>query len=248
MTDASVHGTLPYKLACLCDLRDARGRVLLLRRKKAPNQGLCSPIGGKLDMTIGESPAACAQREILEEAGIHVPMERLHLGGLISEAGFEGKGHWLLFYFRVLGAVEIPEREFNEGWLEWHEPEAIDGLALPETDRRIIWPLIREHEVREREVRAHEAGEQEVRRWSEPAGLSRPGDAEAALDASPDAPGRNAGVASANNSAEATPGGVVVPGFFSVHIDCTGPAIRWEVHERIPAGIRHAGTGEGVDG
>lgn len=138
---------LPYRLACLCDLRDARGRVLLLRRLKEPNKGLCSPIGGKLDMTIGESPARCAQREIEEEAGILVPIERLHLQGLISEAAFEGKGHWLLFYYRVLGAVEVPARDMREGRLDWFEPGEIDALPLPESDRRIIWPLVRRHPV-----------------------------------------------------------------------------------------------------
>ncbi len=140
---------LPYKLACLCDLRDEAGRVLLLRRKKAPNQGLCSPIGGKLDMHTGESPAQCAIREIREEAGIEVPIDRLHLGGLIAETAFEGAGHWLLFYYRVLGAVAVRDGEMNEGLLEWHRPEDIDGLPLPETDRRVIWPLIRAHEAPE---------------------------------------------------------------------------------------------------
>lgn len=137
---------LPYKLACLCDLRDERGRVLLIRRKKAPNMGLCSPIGGKLDMHTGESPAQCAQREILEEAGIQVPLERLHLGGLIAETAFEGAGHWLLFYYRVLGPVVVQERDMREGRLEWFEHDAIDALPLPETDRQVIWPLIRANE------------------------------------------------------------------------------------------------------
>jgi 8-oxo-dGTP diphosphatase len=137
---------LPYKLACLCDLRDARGRVLLIRRKKSPNLGLCSPIGGKLDMHTGESPAQCAQREILEEAGIHVPLDRLHLGGLIAETAFEGEGHWLLFYYRVLGPVEVEERDMREGRLEWFEHDAIADLPLPETDRQVIWPLIRANE------------------------------------------------------------------------------------------------------
>jgi 8-oxo-dGTP diphosphatase len=141
-------GGLPYKLACLCDLRDARGRVLLLRRVREPNRGLCSPIGGKLDMVTGESPAQCAQREIEEEAGIRVPIERLHLGGLISERAYEGKGHWLLFYYRVLGPVEVTRTSIAEGTLEWFEPSAIEGLPLPETDRRIIWPLIRRCEKR----------------------------------------------------------------------------------------------------
>jgi 8-oxo-dGTP diphosphatase len=136
---------LPYKLACLCDLRDARGRILLIERKKAPNQGLCSPIGGKLDTASGESPHQCAQREIKEEAGIDVPIERLHLLGLVSERAFEGKGHWLMFYFRVLGPVEVPESDIDEGRLRWFEPGQIAGLPLPETDRTIIWPLVDAH-------------------------------------------------------------------------------------------------------
>lgn len=137
---------LPYKLACLCDLRDRDGRILLLRRTREPNKGLCSPIGGKLDMHTGESPAQCAQREIEEEAGIHVPIDLLHLGGLISEKAYEGKGHWLLFYYRVLGTVEVTRTEISEGTLEWFHPEQVEGLPLPETDRRIIWPMIRRHE------------------------------------------------------------------------------------------------------
>ncbi|MFI4881625.1 MAG: NUDIX hydrolase [Phycisphaerales bacterium JB064] len=137
---------LPYKLACLCDLRDEQGRILLIERRKAPNQGLCSPIGGKLDTASGESPHQCAQREIMEEAGIDVPIERLHLMGLISERAFEGKGHWLMFYFRVLGAVDVPEREIPEGQLKWFEPGQIAGLPLPETDRQVIWPLVTSHD------------------------------------------------------------------------------------------------------
>jgi 8-oxo-dGTP diphosphatase len=137
---------LPYRLACLCDLRDDKGRLLLLKRLKAPNQGLCSPIGGKLDVILGESPAQCAQREILEEAGLDIPIDRLHLTGLISECAFEGRGHWLLFYYRVLGAVWTEPRDMREGRLDWYAPAEIESLALPETDRKIIWPLVRQVE------------------------------------------------------------------------------------------------------
>jgi 8-oxo-dGTP diphosphatase len=137
---------LPYKIACLCDLRDAQGRVLLLHRIKPPNQHLCSPIGGKLEMHIGESPALCAQREIREEAGLDLPLERLHLGGIIAETAFEGRGHWLLFYYRVLGPVEVAAGHMPEGELRWHHPHEIDALDLPQTDRQVIWPMIRRHE------------------------------------------------------------------------------------------------------
>ena len=156
---------LPYRLACLCDLRDDQGRILLLRRSKEPNFGLCSPIGGKLDMHTGESPAQCAQREIEEEAGVRIPINRLHLMGLISEAAYEGRGHWLLFYYRALDPVVVPAHDIREGRLDWFHPSEIERLPLPDTDRKIIWPLVRRHE--------------------------------------PHAPGQ-------------------LPGFFTVHIDCTG--------------------------
>lgn len=139
---------LPYKIACLCDLRDSHGRILLLRRKKAPNLGLCSPIGGKLEVGIGESPAQCASREIMEEAGIHVPIDRLHLIGMVSEQAFEGRGHWLMFVYRVLSPVEVPARDIPEGRLDWFHDRELDGLPIPETDREIIWPLMRRHEPR----------------------------------------------------------------------------------------------------
>jgi 8-oxo-dGTP diphosphatase len=146
MADANaLHGSnpaLPYKIACLCDLRDEQGRILLLRRLKAPNLGLCSPIGGKLDIATGESPAQCAQREILEEAGLDIPMSRIHLLGLVSEREFEGKGHWLMFVYRVLGPVWVEPFDMREGRLDWFHPHEVAALPLPETDRKIIWPLI----------------------------------------------------------------------------------------------------------
>ena len=137
---------LPYRIACLCDLRDERGRVLLLRRAKNPNLGLCSPIGGKLDVGTGESPAQCAQREIKEEANIDVAIEHLHLMGLVSEQAYEGETHWLMFIYRVTVPVSVEPIEIDEGKLDWYEPDEIDALPLAETDRRIIWPLIRANE------------------------------------------------------------------------------------------------------
>jgi 8-oxo-dGTP diphosphatase len=133
---------LPYRIACLCDLRDAQGRILLLHRKKEPNLNLVSPIGGKLDVALGESPAQCAQREILEEAGLHVDIDDLQLVGIVSEQAFEGKGHWLMFVYRVLPPVVVEPRDMREGRLDWFEPSQLDTLPVPETDRKVIWPLL----------------------------------------------------------------------------------------------------------
>ncbi len=143
MTEVSP--VLPYKIASLCDLRDREGRVLLLRRVKPPNLDLCSPIGGKLDMHTGESPTENAQREIHEEAGVLIPLDRIVLSGMISEKAFESRAHWLIFYYRVLGAVDVAPQDTREGRLDWFHPREIDALPLPESDRQIIWPLIRTH-------------------------------------------------------------------------------------------------------
>ena len=58
---------LPYQVAVLCYLFDEQARVLLIHRRKPPNQDLYSPIGGKLQQPSGESPTACAVREIGED-------------------------------------------------------------------------------------------------------------------------------------------------------------------------------------
>ncbi len=176
--------TFPYKIACLCELRDHAGRYLFIHRNKHPNKDLFSPIGGKLETALGESPARCAQREIAEEAGLDIPMNRLHLAGIISERGFgsatadsgtsdDAGTNWLMFWYRALGPVDpndMPSHEIDEGRLVWVPREEIDSLALPKTDREVIWPT----------VLAHEGG-----------------------------------------------------GFFTLHIDCTGDTVTWQLEESV---------------
>lgn len=138
---------LPYKIAVLCYLFDERGRVLLLHRVKPPNRDLYSPIGGKLEQAIGESPTTCAQREIREEAGIDCGLDELHLTGIVSESAYLGQTHWLMFLYELTRPVSIaPDAmQFDEGRLEWHERGGIDALPIPETDRSVIWPMFWAH-------------------------------------------------------------------------------------------------------
>lgn len=136
---------LPHQLAVLCYLYDAAGRVLMLHRRKPPNRELYSPIGGKVETARGESPTACAIREIHEEAGLRLPVDRLRLAGLVSENAYLGETHWLMFLYEVVGPVAVEAVEFDEGRLEWHTPEAVTALPQPETDQHVIWPLYHAH-------------------------------------------------------------------------------------------------------
>jgi len=132
---------LPYRVAVLCYLFDHQGRVLLLHRRKQPNQDLYSPVGGKLDMAHGESPAACAVREIREETGVAIGLPALHLTGIVSESSFLDSVHWLMFLYEVTQPVHVERTSFDEGQLEWFAPSEIKQLPIPQTDREIIWPL-----------------------------------------------------------------------------------------------------------
>ncbi|MGH7146074.1 MAG: NUDIX hydrolase [Planctomycetota bacterium] len=129
------------KLVTLGYLFDDQGRTLLLQRTKPPNQGLWSPPGGKIE--IGESPFECAAREVAEETGLRPERSSAKLLGLVAEKDYEAAGaNYLIFlygFYRWTGALQA---ESGGGRLMWHALTALDGLAIPETDRQLFWPRI----------------------------------------------------------------------------------------------------------
>jgi 8-oxo-dGTP diphosphatase len=138
-----VPAALPYKIATLVYCINPRGQLLLLHRKRPPNRDLYSPIGGKLEQAIGESPYACALREIQEEIDVTLTLAEIALLGIVSEAGHEGQQHWLMFCFEVLKPIDFPPRDIPEGRLEWFHLDQLDQLTIPKTDRDVIWPMVR---------------------------------------------------------------------------------------------------------
>ena len=137
--------TLPYRIATLLYCFNESDEVLLIERQREPNRGLWSPCGGKLITEIGESPYACACREAAEEIGLRLKPPDLHLTGIVSEHGYQGQAHWLMFLFEVkpkLSQVPPPHRE---GRFEFFAAANLSKLALPETDREWIWPSFWQH-------------------------------------------------------------------------------------------------------
>jgi 8-oxo-dGTP diphosphatase len=144
----------PYKVAVLVFLENAAGEHLLLLRAKAPNLGTWSPIGGKLEMTLGESPFECAVRETAEETGLVISTPDLHLFGMIAEKAYEGQSHWLLFLFRCRKPIPSLPADIKEGRFGFFTREAINALPLPETDRTALWPIFDRYKDRFVSLRA----------------------------------------------------------------------------------------------
>lgn len=138
-------GTLPFKISVLLFLKDAQGRFLLIRRRKAPNLGCWSPPGGKLEQQLGESPFECAIREAKEETGVDLTPADMHLFGMVSERGYEGAGHWLMFLFDIRKPVDALPPEIDEGHFGHFTREEIDRIPIPDTDRTLLWPVYDRH-------------------------------------------------------------------------------------------------------
>jgi len=133
--------TLSHKLAVLVFIENTAGEHLLMLRAKPPNLGAWSPIGGKIETGIGESPFECAARETLEETGHAVTTADLHLFAMIAEHAYEGESHWLLFLLRCRKPIAALPPDITEGKFGFYSRTALQQLPLPETDRNALWPI-----------------------------------------------------------------------------------------------------------
>lgn len=136
---------LDHKIAVLVFIANEAGEQLLLHRAKPPNLGCWTPIGGKLETAVGESPFECAARETQEETGHAISPKDLHLFGMIAEKAYEGTSHWLLFLFRCTRPITALPPPMAEGHFGFFSREAIDTLDLPATDRTALWPIYDEN-------------------------------------------------------------------------------------------------------
>jgi len=134
-----------YNISTLLYCFDPEDQVLLMQRTQAPNRGLWSPCGGKLNTAHGESPYACACREAFEELALKITPAALHLTGIVSEHGYEGEGHWLMFLFEVRTRLKSLPPKHREGEFRFFRRDQLDSLQLPQTDREQIWPLFWKH-------------------------------------------------------------------------------------------------------
>lgn len=119
------------KLATLCYLR-RDGQTLMVHRNKKENDmhaGKWNGLGGKLEP--GETPEACAIREIREESGLEARDPRLR--GLLTFPEFANDEDWYAFVFEV-DQFEGELIDSPEGDLRWVDDDQVLELNLWEGD------------------------------------------------------------------------------------------------------------------
>lgn len=114
MTD-QVRPSRTIYLRTLCFIRDG-DQILLLRRRKPPNQGLYNAPGGKIEPD--EDPYEACLREVREETGFQLPAARLR--AVLTVITQTTGAQWLLFVFVADRPAETAGQiTTNEGTLRW---------------------------------------------------------------------------------------------------------------------------------
>lgn len=132
-------------IVVLSVIRREDGRLLLLRRRKPPYQGFWTLPGGKLEG--GESVPEAALRETREETGLECRAARF--ATLATETiPADPQLGWPPHHFLLLVcAMEAPPGaraldEGPEGATAWFDPQTLDDVPVPPTDRRFIRQIL----------------------------------------------------------------------------------------------------------
>jgi 8-oxo-dGTP diphosphatase len=64
---------------------------------------------------------------------------------MISEKGYEGQAHWLMFLFDCRPPLPALPSTIDEGHFAFYKREEIETLAIPPSDRQLLWPIWDQH-------------------------------------------------------------------------------------------------------
>lgn len=100
-------------------------RVLLVRRRNPPNEGLWVPPGGRVE--FGEPWRHAAEREVREETGLDIYIESKTTPYVLEILGFEQ--HRIILYTRATiigGGLRAASDAMEAGFFAWGELRKMD--------------------------------------------------------------------------------------------------------------------------
>jgi 8-oxo-dGTP diphosphatase len=114
------------------------GQVVLVRRGKPPREGQWSIPGGRIEW--GETIEEALLREIMEETGLTVQVERLIdvVDFVARDASGVVTGHYVLIDFKVVQLSGELRAGSDAAEVCWANPGMLERYALWEETRRII--------------------------------------------------------------------------------------------------------------
>ncbi|GAA5966843.1 hypothetical protein JCM8115_002295 [Rhodotorula mucilaginosa] len=142
MSSAAPSNTAPLvRVGVGCFLYNSRGQFVTGIRKGSHGAGALQLPGGHLD--FGETPEACAAREVLEETGLHVAERDVRFLTATNDIFSTESKH----YVTLLMACPVPddaqpevcEPEKCERW-EWHSWHELKAFAN-EPNNQLFLPL-----------------------------------------------------------------------------------------------------------
>lgn len=138
---------LTADVVLLASRDDATVCVLLIRRGWPPFEGRWALPGGHVD--AGEDTRAAAQRELLEETGLHVPAIELTSVGVYAEPGRDPRGRYVTFAYTATLTGTPPEPSAGDDATEarwWPVGELTEAPARMAFDHhRILTDAVRAH-------------------------------------------------------------------------------------------------------
>jgi len=105
------------------------GKVLLVKRKRAPFKGCWALPGGFLEVGR-ETVKQAAQRELKEETGLVVELEDLELIGESSNPNRDPRGHVVSLHYFVKRYSEKPNAGDDAAEVRWFPCDNLPKLAF----------------------------------------------------------------------------------------------------------------------
>ncbi|NVO13170.1 MAG: NUDIX hydrolase [Rhodoplanes sp.] len=136
MSEARTYPTRPFLAVSAAVFR--AGRVLLVRRAKAPSTGPWTLPGGAVE--TGETLHEAVLREVFEETALRVAPAGLagHREVILHDAEGRVERHFVVLAFAARWLAGEPVLDAEHAAFAWHPPDAVAGLDTTEGLAEIV--------------------------------------------------------------------------------------------------------------